>query len=273
LFAEHQRRQAEEQTTLAISRELAAQASLARASPEDGLVRSTLLAIESLRRRPTLEGQTALMADVPLLRHRIARLAHDGVVAAVAFSPNGTRLATASGDQTARLWEVATGRELARLAHDGSVTAVAFSPDGTRLATASMDSTARLWEVATGRELGRLAHHGVVLAVAFSPDGTRLATASLDKTARLWEAAGRQLARLAIYGEVSDVAFSPDGAMLATAGPGPRARLWLCRTEDLIAAACRCLERNLTRDEWHQYLGEAPYHATCPDLPLPGASQ
>jgi hypothetical protein len=191
LFAEHQRRQAEEQTTLAISRELAAQASLARASPEDGLVRSTLLAIESLRRRPTLEGQTALMADVPLLRHRIARLAHDGVVAAVAFSPNGTRLATAS----------------------------------------------------------------------------------LDKTARLWEAAGRQLARLAIYGEVSDVAFSPDGAMLATAGPGPRARLWLCRTEDLIAAACRCLERNLTRDEWHQYLGEAPYHATCPDLPLPGASQ
>ncbi|MFY9975870.1 MAG: hypothetical protein WAK53_16555, partial [Chromatiaceae bacterium] len=223
---------AEEQTTLAISRELAAQASLARASPEDGLVRSTLLAIESLRRRPTLEGQTALMADVPLLRHRIARLAHDGVVAAVAFSP-----------------------------------------DGTRLATASMDSTARLWEVATGRELGRLAHHGVVLAVAFSPDGTRLATASLDKTARLWEAAGRQLARLAIYGEVSDVAFSPDGAMLATAGPGPRARLWLCRTEDLIAAACRCLERNLTRDEWHQYLGEAPYHATCPDLPLPGASQ
>jgi WD40 repeat protein len=232
LFAEHQRRQAEEQTTLAISRELAAQASLARASPEDGLVRSTLLAIESLRRRPTLEGQTALMADVPLLRHRIARLAHDGVVAAVAFSPNGTRLATASGDQTARLWEVATGREL--------------------------------W---------RLAHHGVVLAVAFSPDGTRLATASLDKTARLWEAAGRQLARLAIYGEVSDVAFSPDGAMLATAGPGPRARLWLCRTEDLIAAACRCLERNLTRDEWHQYLGEAPYHATCPDLPLPGASQ
>jgi WD40 repeat protein len=232
LFAEHQRRQAEEQTTLAISRELAAQASLARASPEDGLVRSTLLAIESLRRRPTLEGQTALMADVPLLRHRIARLAHDGVVAAVAFSPNGTRLATASGDQTARLWEVATGRELARLAHDGSVT-----------------------------------------AVAFSPDGTRLATASLDKTARLWEAAGRQLARLAIYGEVSDVAFSPDGAMLATAGPGPRARLWLCRTEDLIAAACRCLERNLTRDEWHQYLGEAPYHATCPDLPLPGASQ
>jgi len=68
MLAEHQRRQAEEQTTLATVRELAAQANLARAARADDLPCSTLLAIESLRRRPTLEGQMAMMADLALLR-------------------------------------------------------------------------------------------------------------------------------------------------------------------------------------------------------------
>ncbi len=64
---------------------------------------------------------------------------------AVAFSPDGQRVATASEDNTARVWEAATGREVARMAHDDIVTAVAFSPDGQRLATASVDNTARVW--------------------------------------------------------------------------------------------------------------------------------
>ena len=155
----------------------------------------------------------------------LARLKNDGVVEAVAFSPDGTRLATASRDGTARLWEVATGREQARLEHDGWVTRVAFSPDGTRLAT-SNDRTARLWEVATGREQARLQHDGVVEAVAFSPDGTRLATASRDGTARLWEVAtGRELGRMKHVTSVRAVAFSPDGTRLATSNDR-MARLW-----------------------------------------------
>jgi WD40 repeat protein len=87
-----------------------------------------------------LLGVVVLMPDG---RER-ARITHDGEVNAVAFSPDGQVLATASGDGTARLVAVADGRERARVTHDDTVNAVAFSPDGQSLATAS-DNTARLW--------------------------------------------------------------------------------------------------------------------------------
>jgi predicted NACHT family NTPase len=109
----------------------------------------------------------------------------------VAFGPGGGRVATASSDSTARLWDVASGKLLAVLrGHEGFVTSVAFSPDGSRLVTASRDSTARLWDAASGKPLvvlkGLKGHTDAVIAVAFSPDGSRLATASIDWTARLW---------------------------------------------------------------------------------------
>jgi WD40 repeat protein len=72
-------------------------------------------------------------------------------VTAVAFSPDGTQLATASRDRTAQTWDTATGQPRATCTgHRDNVTAVAFSPDGTQLATASRDGTARTWDTATG---------------------------------------------------------------------------------------------------------------------------
>jgi len=114
---------------------------------------------------------------------------HTSVVNSAAFSPDGTRIVTASDDQTARVWDAATGASLAELkGHADSVYSVAFSPDGTRIVTASWDQTARVWDAATGASLAELkGHTGSVHSAAFSPDGTRILTGSRDGTARVWD--------------------------------------------------------------------------------------
>jgi WD40 repeat protein len=110
----------------------------------------------------------------------------------LAFSPDGTLLAEGRRDGTARLWDVAGGRELHVLrGHSNMVTSVAFSPDGQRLATASHDRGVRIWDPTTGDLLMTLrdypADPGAVLwSVAFSPDGRWLAAAYQDGSIRLW---------------------------------------------------------------------------------------
>jgi WD40 repeat protein len=105
-----------------------------------------------------------------------------------AFSPDGRRIVTASWDNTARVWEGETGKQLAVLAgHEGLVLGASFSADGRRVVTASADTTARLWDGESGKPLAILAGHtDRVVGAAFSPDGRRIATASADATARIW---------------------------------------------------------------------------------------
>jgi hypothetical protein len=115
----------------------------------------------------------------------------DGVLRAV-YSPDGLRIATASEDRTARVWDAYAYGEPATgpLTHQHQVVDVTFSPDGRRLATCSRDGTARVWDVATAQPLSPpLSHRDrtPVASVAFSPDGRRLLTAGLDGMARAWE--------------------------------------------------------------------------------------
>jgi WD40 repeat protein len=154
-------------------------------------------------------------------------------VYAVAFSPDGAILATGSDDGSARLFSVATGREVGRFEGLGDlVNSIAFSPDGTMLATGSGDGIARLFSVTTGREVRRFEEHEWVTCVAFSPDGAILATGSGDGIARLISVAtGREVGRFnANGGLVSSVAFSPDGAMLAMGSNDGVVRLFAIAT-------------------------------------------
>ncbi len=78
----------------------------------------------------------------------------------MAYSPDGKRLATASDDKTAKVWDAESGKELLTLrGHSGYVYGVAYSPDGKRLATASADQTAKVWDAETGKELLTLRGH------------------------------------------------------------------------------------------------------------------
>jgi WD40 repeat protein len=114
---------------------------------------------------------------------------HDSQTVAVAFSPDGTRIATASWDGTAKIADAASGKELHHLGgHTGYVWDVAFSPDGRRLATGGTDETIKLWDPSTGQEVLELNASTVVSRLQFSPDGQQL-VAYLAGQVKLWDSA------------------------------------------------------------------------------------
>jgi WD40 repeat protein len=173
-----------------------------------------------------------------------APIRHPDWVGEVAFSPDGTLLATAGGDGTVRLWEVGTGTgrlpEWKLLPHPDPVRSVAFHGD--RIATACDDGSARIWTMDAEAQL-TITHHAPVIGVALSPDGRLLATACDDGFARTWRAhpgdtaAGRPVpvGEFPHRAGVLSVAFSPDGRWLATAGRDHTTRVWETATSEQLA--------------------------------------
>ena len=154
---------------------------------------------------------------------------HTDDIYALAFSSGGV-LASASGDGTVKLWDLAAGREKATLeGHDGLVYGTAFTRDGKTVASGGGDGTVRLWDVASSRQRQLFkGHEQAVYAVAFSPDGSLHASAGDDQTVRLWDVReGRSLAILRGHtGKIYGLAFSADGKLLASSGGDRMIRLW-----------------------------------------------
>jgi WD40 repeat protein len=156
---------------------------------------------------------------------------HSNYVSGLAWSPDGKRIASASGDHTAQVWDATDGGHVVTYrGHSSDVLTLAWSPDGQYIATGSLDTTVQVWNPISGATV--YTYHGhtdAVFDLAWSPDSQRIVSASADGTVQIWQALTGK--RIATYTGPSNlrsgvaasnaVAFSPDGKQVAIGGVGP----------------------------------------------------
>lgn len=163
---------------------------------------------------------------------------HTNVVNGVAWSPDGTRIASASDDQTVQVWDSTTGAHpYTYQGHTKFVNWVAWSPDGTRIASASTDQTVHVWNAVNGAHSYTYRGHvgkyiGGVNGVAWSPNGARIASASFDQTVQVWDAVNgaHPFTYRGHTKVVNGVVWSPDGTQIASAGSDKTVLVWNAAT-------------------------------------------
>jgi WD40 repeat protein len=219
-------RDREQQERIAQSRRLAAAADLQlQIDPE----LSILLAQRAASESPTVEAERSLRRALWVSHVELTLRGHGAWIGHAAFSPDGTRVVTASRDGRGGLWDARTGENIAWLGHDDRVSWATFSDRGDVVATASRDGTARIWDGETGEPRARLVgHRGAVTRVEFSPNGRHLVTTSTDATARIWSAStGRQLVALRGHHRwVTDAFYMDRGRTIVTGSDDGTVRVW-----------------------------------------------
>lgn len=229
---------AQSQHRIALSRQFAAQA-LATDPADPVLARQ--FAVAAWAEAHTSQAAAAITSLLAEQQQQSMLIGHTDAATAVAFSPNGTLIASGGDDGTLRLWNPRTGQEVGApidALPDGgviSIDAVTFNPSGTIVATADANGIVRLWNPRTGREVGYLtatdSNELAWSAMAYNRSGSVLATAAGgDGMVRLWDSATWREIGSPIHAGLRDcgvngVAFSPNSAILATATCG-EVRLW-----------------------------------------------
>jgi WD40 repeat protein len=167
---------------------------------------------------------------------------HTDAVYAVAFSPDGKFLITASFDHTLKLWETATGKEVktygGATGHTKQVISVAFNQDGSMIASGSTDNTLKVWDVPVNAPIRSLKSIDAVQAVALSPDGLKLAIGGKDGSLKLVAPADfKDLVKFEMghQGAITSLAFSANGLLLASVGVDRTLRYWSVANGQLVA--------------------------------------
>ncbi len=160
----------------------------------------------------------------------LSLIGHTDDVDDICFSPTGEMLVTASRDNSARLWDARTGRQIGEpMMHSSWVYHAGFSPNGTRVITTSLDRSVRVWDAKSQQlALRPMDHRDGVRRASFSPDSTKIVSGGNDETVVLWDAAtGFSIgARMNHDKPVMDVAFDQSGRRLATADHGGTIKIW-----------------------------------------------
>lgn len=184
-------------------------------------VQEFALALEQAFLSSKLTGEEAL----PRLLYTYR--GHAAPVKAVAWSPDGQRIASTSDDGTVQVWDTTTGcNVLTYTGHQGMVASVAWSPNAERIASAGQDSVVQVWDATTSKNIfSYRGHASSVTAVAWSPDGRQIASASQDGTIQVWDMSSKKRYE-GHAGPVMAVAWSPDGAHFASGSLDGTVRIW-----------------------------------------------
>jgi WD40 repeat protein len=178
------------------------------------------------------------------------------------FSSDGSHLIL--GDS---VYDTTSGTKLMQINHSGETLAKNLNKDGSLVLSSGSDRRARLWDTASGDPVRSLSQELAVYDAIWNSDESLILTSSEDRTARVWDAAtGQLLSILPNSRPVLWAGWSPDERTILTVNKDRAVTLYYADVGDLLAAACGRALRNMTQEQWEQFMGDEPYRLTCPEV-------